>query len=592
MIMRHVSLGSLIVLAVLGWAVPAAKPAIAAELRDTSCAGCHADGDLFDSEALQIIDNFRLDVHAEVGLSCHDCHGGNPGPSTADDMFAAKDESFELNPYRGAPQRGDIPGFCGQCHSSPSYMKRFRPDARVDQEQEYWTSHHGAALAEGDENVATCTDCHGVHGIRRVEDPDSPVYPTRVAETCGDCHSDRERMADYTLADDVPLPVNQQARWRASVHAEAMLERDDLSAPTCNDCHGNHGATPPGLESVAFVCGQCHGRESDLFRQSPKREGYERHNEYLLEAGEQGCAACHEPPEPQVWVTGIRSFGECTSCHDNHGTMRPTVAMFGSLPPHPCVFCHENPSLQEEAAEPPDSERNYSQTLEELLDVAEESGLEGEALFNWMVDQTHELDPHVVQGQRDERGGLVVRPEFSRLFEKFRIGKTYSTHLDPETGERVQNPITRCSSCHVTGAMISDSTPGAVTGADLVERMSELTALTSRAERIVLTAHRGGVEVRDAQIEVDQAVNSQISLEVQVHSFVVSEGSDFLETYETGLEHARKAIAEGLEAQEEIQSRRHWLAVSLIAIVATLIGLGLKIRGLSLRERMVESDAG
>ena len=184
---------------------------------------------------------------------------------------------------------------------------------------------------------------------------------------------------------------------------------------------------------------------------------------------------------------------------------------------------------------------------------------------------------------RDPRSGLH---EFAHL----ESGEPATR--DPETGEEVRAPIIRCSSCHVTGALVSDSTPGAVTGVDLVERMTELTALTGRAERIVLSAHRGGVEVRDAQIEVDQAVNSQISLEVQVHGFVADEGSDFHATYETGLEHARSAIAEGLEAHEEIESRRHWLAVSLIAIVATLIALGLKIRSLSLRERMAEGEVG
>jgi hypothetical protein len=590
--MMNLRFFALVTTLAIGAALLATSPAMAAELRTTSCTACHTDADLFDEEALAIVESFRLDVHAEVGLSCHDCHGGNPAGSVADDLFAAMDETFSLNPYRGAPDRVEIPGFCAHCHSSPTYMRRFRPDVRVDQEREYWTSRHGEALAEGDGNVATCTDCHGIHGIRRVGDPDSSVYPTRVAQTCNACHGDAERMAGYTLADGGPLPVNQYARWSRSVHAASMLERDDLSAPTCNDCHGNHGATPPGLESVAFVCGQCHGREAELFRNSPKSEGFDRHNEYLLDAGEEGCAACHEPPEPQVWVTGIRNFGECTSCHNNHGTVRPTVAMFSALPDHPCAFCHESEALQGEAAEPEASERRYSESLERLVAEATEAGLEGDSLFNWLVDRAHELDSHTVADQLDDEGRPVPRPEFRRLFEKFRIGKTYYTYVDPESGEEVQTAITRCDHCHVTGAMISDSTPGAVTGVDQVERMSELTALTGRAERIVLRAHRGGVEVRDAQIEVDQAVNSQISLEVQVHSFVAAEGSDFFDTYETGLEHARAAIAEGLEAHSEIQSRRYWLAISLIAIVATLIALGLKIRALSVRERMAEGQSG
>jgi hypothetical protein len=190
-----------------------------------------------------------------------------------------------------------------------------------------------------------------------------------------------------------------------------------------------------------------------------------------------------------------------------------------------------------------------------------------------------------VSGEIDEQGLPLLSPEFSNLFHKFRIGKTFYTHTNPGTGELVQTPITRCNSCHVTGAMVSESTPGAVTGIDLLDRMSELTALIGRAERVVLKAHRGGVEVRDAQLEIDQAVDAEIGLEVQVHGFTAAEGSDFLETHSKGLEHAREAIVLGLEAQQEIQSRRYWLALSLIAIVATLFALGLKIRDLSRRER-------
>jgi hypothetical protein len=576
---------------VLALAVWSAATAVTAQPRDTSCTTCHSDQDLFDAEALQIIQDFRIDVHAEVGLSCHDCHGGNPALAAADDFATAMDESFGLNPYLGAPSRGDMPAFCGRCHSSPSYMKRFIwLDAPVDQEREYWTSRHGQMLAEGDTNVATCDDCHGVHGIRRSDDPQSPVYPTRVAATCSGCHSSPERMAGYTRADGRPFPIDQKARWQSSVHATAMHERGDLSAPTCNDCHGNHGAAPPGVDSVAVVCGQCHGRESELFRGSPKHAGFERHNEYLTEVGEEGCGGCHEPPEPQVWVTGIRQFGECTSCHDNHGTVRPTVAMFGVLPDHACAFCHENPGIIErEAAEPEASERSYAELLDRLLIEASAANLEGEELFDWTVDQAHHLPQHSYRGEEGEEGQAALRPEFSRLFEKFRIGKTYFTYPDAQTGEEVRAQIIRCNSCHVTGAMGSDTTPGAVTGIDLVDRMSELTALTARAERILLRAHRGGVEIRDALIEVDQAVDSQIALEVQVHGFTAEEGSDFLQTYERGLEHARAAIEEGLAAEEEIQSRRRWLAISLIAIVAVLIGLGLKIRELSAGEQRIAS---
>jgi hypothetical protein len=154
-------------------------------------------------------------------------------------------------------------------------MKRFKPDARVDQVQEYWTSQHGLALLRGDRDVATCVGCHGVHGILAADDPESWVYPTRVADTCGSCHSDAAKMSDRVLPNGQALPIDQYAKWRRSVHSVAMYEQEDLSAPTCNDCHGNHGATPPGLEG-ADLCSHVH-RVHRVPRQSRCHSSNRRH---------------------------------------------------------------------------------------------------------------------------------------------------------------------------------------------------------------------------------------------------------------------------------------------------------------------------
>jgi hypothetical protein len=242
--------------------------AIASGAETSSCVSCHGNADMVGEDGVAIVTGWKAGVHASVELGCHDCHGGNPDPANADDADAAMDRNFSSHPFIGVPDRAAIPGFCGRCHSDPDFMRRYDPGARVDQEREYWTSHHGKALKRGDPNVAVCVDCHGVHGILRASDVDAPVYPKRVAETCGRCHSDAGRMDGYKLPDGRPLPVDQQVRWKRSVHAAAMFDKDDLTAPTCNDCHGNHGAAPPGLESIAYVCGQCHGREAGLFRAS------------------------------------------------------------------------------------------------------------------------------------------------------------------------------------------------------------------------------------------------------------------------------------------------------------------------------------
>jgi hypothetical protein len=537
---------------------------------ETSCLICHGSAEWFGESAGEIIDQHRGSVHAAVGLSCHDCHGGNPDPALAEDMEAAMDPSYQPSPFLGAPAATDVPAFCGRCHADVSYMKQFLPDPRVDQLEEYWTSRHGERLRQGDTKVATCISCHGTHDILRTTNSDARVYPTRLAETCAGCHADTARMADYGI------PTDQYALWRRSVHAQGMFEQDDLSAPTCNDCHGDHGATPPGVGSIAFVCGQCHGREASLFRASAKQEGFRRHNEYLAEVGEAGCQACHEASEPAGHVTGLSSFTECETCHGNHGIMRPSVAMLTPLPETPCAFCHEA-TRESEVVIPERSQdlRQYEKTKRELL--AQAPDLQSEALFNWLVDRSQTLPFHTT-GASQVGQSPQLRPEYRRLFEKFRIGKTRYTFASPTTGQSVTIDVVRCSECHADQSAATDEPVGYRTAATYLERMHALTATTARAERFVLTAQRGGVAVSTAPLHVDKAVDAEISLQVLVHRFQVGEGTEFQTRQQDGLAEAHQALQEGQAALEDMRVRRVGLRVALGVIVLVLIGLALKIR--------------
>lgn len=230
---------------------------------------------------------FKDDVHAAVGLTCAACHPSAPGAY--------------------APvARTAIAPLCAKCHSDAAYMKTFDPQVRVDQYTQYLTSTHGKGMASGESRTATCSDCHGAHGIRRVRDARSPVAPINVAETCARCHADTARMAAFNRE---PTPF---ADWSASVHAAALLKRGDTSAPTCSTCHGSHGATPPGVAQVANVCAQCHVREAELFRASPKKSIFDQ-------LGVAECFACHsnhriEPPR-DAWVD-LKDPAVCANCHD------------------------------------------------------------------------------------------------------------------------------------------------------------------------------------------------------------------------------------------------------------------------------------
>jgi predicted CXXCH cytochrome family protein len=281
---------------------------------DYSCSLCHRRGGDLWSEGTPTAEEGDLagDIHWQKGLRCHDCHGGSP---TLDQFKNHRDDPS----FRSLRPRGEIPAFCGHCHSNIETMRRFNPSARTDQEAEYWTSGHGrrlkASLAgenpQPDQAVATCTNCHGGHGILAVNNINSPVYPTRVAETCARCHSNEELMAGRTYGDR-PLGHEQFQLWRPSAHGRALLEKGDLSAPACNDCHGNHGAMPPGVDSVANACGACHGKIAELFAETRMKHKFE-------ELSLPGCATCHGNHlivHPEDEMLGMQSGTFCFNCHN------------------------------------------------------------------------------------------------------------------------------------------------------------------------------------------------------------------------------------------------------------------------------------
>ncbi len=257
------------------------------------CIDCHLRQD--EPRLLEPAVTFLDDVHGSLGLGCLSCHGRLPGREIAmESGFLSK------------PSRREVAGLCGSCHSSSDVMSEYNPTLPRDQESEYWTSAHGRRLMENDDQgVATCTDCHAPHNIRSPSDPNSTVHPLNVADTCATCHGDRALMEPRNHS------WNEADDFREGVHGVMLYEEGDVSAPTCNDCHGNHGAAPPGLSSIHAVCGQCHGRMDELFREN-------QHDRYFTEAGLGGCTACHgnhDIPSPTDELLAEAQQDVCRSCH-------------------------------------------------------------------------------------------------------------------------------------------------------------------------------------------------------------------------------------------------------------------------------------
>ncbi len=302
----------------------------------SSCIQCHQELE----GALQTPAKLAAqDIHFQRGLSCNSCHGGDPAAEDPDAAMSRK------KGYIGKPEHKKIAALCASCHSKLEFMRRYNPQARVDQYDEYLTSVHGKKYQAGDAAVATCTDCHGAHGVRAVKDPNSPVYAPNVAATCGRCHADAKKMAPYGI------PTDQFDLYTGSVHGIALIKNRDLAAPTCNSCHGNHGATPPGVDSVANVCGQCHVIQWDMFKKSPHQKAFAEGN-----------------------------LPACVTCHEHHGIRKTSDDMLGTDQGSICLNCHDKDSKGYAAAAEMKAGivrlRGDLDSAQQLLHKAETAGME------------------------------------------------------------------------------------------------------------------------------------------------------------------------------------------------------------------------
>jgi len=301
----------------------------------STCLDCHS---ALDPPLQVTAEKFAQDIHAQAGLNCASCHGGD---ATKADMDAMSKRAG----FRGKIDRSQIPALCGRCHSDGAYMRQYNPSLRTDQLSQYKTSVHGKLLAKGDAKVAVCTDCHGVHGLRPASDTRSKVHPLNVAQTCSRCHADAAYMKAYSI------PTDQFEKYSASVHHDALVVRGDLSAPTCTTCHGNHGAAPPGVDSVQNVCSKCHVFQDQMYEKSTHKAAFQS-------AGLPGCVVCHS----------------------NHAVTHPSDAKLGAGPQAICMQCHAPGDICDQArVEILNGLTHLDNSIKEanrVLGVAESSGME------------------------------------------------------------------------------------------------------------------------------------------------------------------------------------------------------------------------
>ncbi len=285
----------------------------------------------------------RIPHHAPTaGVDCTTCHQANEQAGLADPAHATR---FTDGRHGGLGILGDNedgPG-CPECHGAhdtrrpddpqsrvhrrnlPDTCATCHADRRVTSEHGlpattvtlYRESVHGRLQAEGQQDAATCSDCHGVHVILPASDPRSGVNRHNVPHTCAQCHED------------------VYAQYKASIHGQAVAAGNQ-DAPVCTDCHGEHTIRRPTEEAssvhplhVAQTCSGCHANEAlnERYGLPPARlSTYAR--SYHGVANRYGdptvadCASCHEAhlvlpsDDPRSSVNPANVPETCGQCHE------------------------------------------------------------------------------------------------------------------------------------------------------------------------------------------------------------------------------------------------------------------------------------
>ncbi len=148
--------------------LPPKSQAFRAAVPDT-CGMCHTE----------VVEQFRASVHGKALASgitqaplCTDCHGEH-------EILKHTNAASPVN-------EAHIRDTCGSCHGDVRLTRKF--GLPRDRLVSFDSSFHGLAYKSGDQTVANCASCHGVHNILPSSDPKSTISVRNLPATCGKCH--------------------------------------------------------------------------------------------------------------------------------------------------------------------------------------------------------------------------------------------------------------------------------------------------------------------------------------------------------------------------------------------------------------------
>jgi cytochrome b subunit of formate dehydrogenase len=275
-----------------------------------TCGQCHARAQAAYDQSTHA----RKDAQGTISATCGDCHGDVHYVTGAADP-------------RASISHVNIPATCGRCHGQKFLMESNGRSAQPF--LSYQESVHGHAVENGSGQAAVCTDCHGTHAILPPNNQASPIYKFNVPTTCGKCHSQIQQTFTASIHGQGIARGNKLAPDCTDCHGIHSIKRHtDTSSPvaaanvsrdSCARCHEGvrlsqefglpgervssyfdsyHGLATQGGSVVAANCSSCHGVHDIL----PSTDPHSSINHANLSAT---CGQCHKGVTQKFVLTRV-----------------------------------------------------------------------------------------------------------------------------------------------------------------------------------------------------------------------------------------------------------------------------------------------
>lgn len=294
-------------------------------LENSTCLSCHdarkgkievpGSGDA--KRTLAPLDTRKFGRSVHTALACVDCHT---------DIIDSR-AGHQKKPDAKPPQ-------CVSCHeqlfADAKKAGPLPPGSRlglvVDNIKAYEQSFHARPDKERAGHAkASCDDCHATHEFHVPPKTSErrTAWHKEIPATCGArCHED------------------QYETYQTSIHGEEVLEKGNMKAAVCTDCHTAHGVINTSSEAFKLgnvqTCGNCHKERlksyGDTYHGQVNQLGY---------AYTAKCADCHGSHDilpadnSNSKVHPKNRMETCSNCHTSKKKgMHDATAGFASFAPH------------------------------------------------------------------------------------------------------------------------------------------------------------------------------------------------------------------------------------------------------------------